>query len=311
MAEFQEWAQVSCIVPDGMVDAISDFLIELSSAGVGIENLVLDTFSLDTVEESPFKTVTAYFPVDGDLATRLAEISAYLHEHGPSFPGFHYQEPSLVTITEEDWSNNWKEHFKPVRVGNRLVIKPTWEDFPAVAEDIVLELDPGMAFGTGTHPTTRLCLVALEQIATLLAESGTVWRALDVGTGSGILSMAAAKLGAVTVTAIDIDPEAVRVAGENCALNGVADRVAVSDRPLSEIFDRFGLVLANILAEDLVRMAAALTACLDQNGFLVLSGILIEKEPLVIEGFAARGLVLHDVAREDEWSCLVFRKEAA
>ncbi len=307
MAEPHEWAQVSCVVPDGMVDAVSDFLIDLSSAGVGIENRVVDTFSLETLEEQPFKTVTAYFPQDGNLPSRLTEISAYLQEHGPLFPGFHFEKPHIVTITEEDWSTSWKEHFKPVRVGRRLVIKPSWEAFPAAAGDLVLELDPGMAFGTGTHPTTRLCLMTLEEIADGFTATGTPWSALDVGTGSGILSIAAVKLGAHQVTALDIDIEAVRVAAENCARNGVAEQVAVSERSLGDITERFGVILANILAEDLVRMAPLLVDRLAAHGFLILSGILLEKESLVIRGFASEQLVLHSTGREDEWSCLVFR----
>lgn len=311
MTDPQQWAQVSCVVPDEMVDAISDFLIELSSAGVGIDNRIVDTFSLETLEEHPFKTVSAYFPQDDDLPARLAEISAYLQEHGPLFPGFSYEEPQIVTITEEDWSTSWKEYFKPARIGKRLVIKPSWEAFPATTGDLVLELDPGMAFGTGTHPTTKLCLVALEEIADSFSTTGTPWEALDVGTGSGILSIAAAKLGAQKVIAIDIDKEAVRVAEENCTRNNVSRQVAVSDQSLAELSDHFGVILANILAEDLVRMAPLLVNRLAAHGFLILSGILLEKESLVIQGFASEQLALHSTGREDEWSCLVFRKAGA
>lgn len=125
----KEWAQVSCQVPSEMVDAVAEYLIGLSGGGVGIDNLVLDTFSLDTLEESPVKTVTAYFPADESIGDRLREIEAYLTENGPSFAGFVYREPTVSTITEQDWSTSWKEHFKPLRIGRRLVVKPTWEDF--------------------------------------------------------------------------------------------------------------------------------------------------------------------------------------
>lgn len=306
----KEWAQVSCEVPSEMVDALADYLIGLSGDGVGIDNLVLDTFSLESLEESPIKTVTAYFPDDESLSDRIREISAFLAQNGPSFAGFVYREPAVSMITEQDWSTSWKEHFKPLRIGKRLVVKPTWEEFSPEAGDLVLELDPGMAFGTGTHPTTMLCLSVLENL--LHGEIGNCLKSreiLDVGTGSGILGIAAAKLGASGVTAVDIDPEAVRVARENCQLNGVSSLVTVSDTPLDRIPGHFDVVIANILAEDLVRMAPELTSRLRPGGFLILSGILVEKEDLVKEGFSNRELTLAEIAREDEWSCLVYRQD--
>lgn len=304
----KKWAQVSCRVPAEMVDALAEYLIKMSGNGVGIDNLVLDTFTLDTLEEAPIKTVTAYFPADDLLDDRVREIEAYLAENGTQFPGFVYRKPSIDHITEEDWSSSWKEHFKPLRIGRRLVVKPTWEDFSPNTGDIVLELDPGMAFGTGTHPTTMLCLSILENLFS--TDHGEVMMprtVLDVGTGSGILSIASAKLGAGHVTAIDIDPEAVRVANENCALNGVSSVVSVSDTPLEKIPGVFDVVLANILAEDLVKLAPELTRRLKPGACMVLSGILVEKEDLVRKGFAGRRLDLIEVARESEWSCLVYR----
>lgn len=306
----KEWAQVSCEVPSEMVDAVAEYLIELSGNGVGIDNLVLDTFSLDSLAESPVKSVTAYFPADESLDDRVREIEDYLAANGPSFAGFAYRKPTVTMITEQDWSTSWKEHFKPLRIGRRLVVKPTWEDFSPGAEDLVLELDPGMAFGTGTHPTTMLCLTVLERL--LSGEGCNCLQSrdvLDVGTGSGILGIAAARLGASRVTAVDIDPEAVRVARENCELNRVSSLVAVSDTPLERIPGAFDIVIANILAEDLVRLAPDLTARLRPGAFLILSGILIEKEDLVKEGFANRKLTLTEVARENEWSCLVYRQD--
>jgi len=293
-----------------MVDAVAEFLIELSSNGVGIDNRTLDTFSLDSLEDTPTKTVTAYFQNDEFLAEKIRQIEAFLTENGPIFSGFSYRAPTISTIKEEDWSTSWKEHFKPLRVGKRLVIKPTWEEFPATADDIMLDIDPGMAFGTGTHPTTMLCLTVLEKLLTDCRDAAKAMTALDVGTGSGILSIAAAKFGIGHITAIDIDPEAVRVAHENCVLNGVEERVSVSDTPLGMICGSYDIVLANILAEDLVRMAPELIARLNPNGFLILSGILIEKETLVIEGYADPSMTLTEAAREGEWSCLVLRRNS-
>ncbi|RQW87892.1 MAG: 50S ribosomal protein L11 methyltransferase [Geobacter sp.] len=305
----KEWIQLAYEVPDAMVDTIAEFLIELSSTGVGIDNRTLDTFSLDSLEETPTKMVTAYFQSDEFLDERIRDIKAFLIENGPNFPGFIYQDPTITRITDEDWSTSWKEHFKPLRVGKHLVVKPTWEDFPAGPEDILLKIDPGMAFGTGTHPTTMLCLTVLEKILSGHRGKKKLLTALDVGTGSGILTIAAAKLGITRISAVDIDPEAVKVAQENCLLNGVTEQVCVSDTPLAMISDSFDIVLANILAEDLVRMAPELIAHLNPGGLLILSGILIEKETMVIDGYGISTMSLKEVCREGEWSCLVFQRE--
>jgi ribosomal protein L11 methyltransferase len=307
------WAEVSCEIPSAMVDRLSEFLVELSGSGVTIENLSVDTFSLDNLADSPAKTVTAYFPAAPDLDGYVKQIAAFLVDIGPDFPGFLFHEPGVSFIREEDWANNWKEHFKPSRIGTRLVIKPTWENYPAEADDIIIELDPGMAFGTGTHPTTRLCLEALERIFSGdlpfgAGDKTSPAEVLDVGTGSGVLSIAAAKLGARRVVALDIDPEAVAVAEQNLALNRVADSVRVGVDPLAEVPGVYDIVLANILAEELVRLGTELFDRVETNGYLILSGILTEKEQLVCEGFAPFSLALVEITREAEWSCIIYRR---
>ncbi len=306
----RKWFQVTCQVPAGLVDTLAEYMIELSNNGVAIDNLRLDTFSLDSLEESPVKTVTAFFADDVSVNGGIRAIESYIIEITKEYSDFEYVPPVVASITEEDWSSNWKEHFKPLRVGSRLVIKPTWESFPETADDIILELDPGMAFGTGAHPTTLLCLSMLEKYLTsaMNSEAKTL-SALDVGTGSGILSIAAVKLGVARVTAIDIDPEAVRVAEENCVLNKVDSSVSVSDTPLQVVQGRYDIVLANILAEELVRMAPELVRRMAPGGTLILSGILLEKEDLVLDGFAGFAVTLGEVVREQEWSCVVFRGE--
>ncbi|GAB7025647.1 50S ribosomal protein L11 methyltransferase [Geotalea toluenoxydans] len=303
------WTEISCEVPAAMVDLLADFLVELSGNGVSIENLSLDTFSLDTIEDSPLKTVKAYFAADNALEAHLDAVGAFLSANGPDFAGFVFKNPAVNAIDAEDWANNWKRYFKPVRIGSRLVIKPTWEEYSASPGDLILKLDPGMAFGTGGHPTTKMCLEALEQI--FLAEGAFKGAApaapvtvLDVGTGSGVLSIGAAKLGAERIIAIDIDADAVVVAGENVALNECSDVVELSTTPLQELTGNFDLVLANILAEELVRLAAELAVKLAPAGFLVLSGILSEKENFVLDGFSPYGLKVIEIRREGEWSCI-------
>ena len=304
----KDWAEIACEVPAEMVDALADFLVELTGNGVGVENLHLDTFSLDSLEDTPTKTVKGYLPLDDSLEEMRIRVEQFLAQKGPEFPGFTYMPPVVSVIRNEDWANNWKVHFKPVRIGERLVIKPTWEEYQKVAGDLVIQIDPGMAFGTGAHPTTRMCLESLERIC--FNESGGKLPdpVLDVGTGSGVLSIAAALMGATRITAVDIDPEAVRVTRENLELNGVADVVAASTTNLGDLPGEYGVVVANILAEELVRLADQLTAKVAPGGWLILSGILSEKEEFVCAAFTT--LTRTENPKEAEWCCLTFRKPA-
>lgn len=301
-----DWAEIACEVPAEMVDAMADFLVELTGNGVGIDNLHLDTFSLDTLEDTPTKNVKAYLPLDDSLEEMRIRIEHFLAENGPAFAGFVYAPPVVTVVRNEDWANNWKVHFKPVRIGERLVIKPTWEEYCELPGDLVIQIDPGMAFGTGAHPTTRMCLESLERICFNECGGKLPDPVLDVGTGSGVLSIAAALMGATRITAVDIDPEAVRVTQENLELNAVQNIVSASTTNLVDLKDVYAVVVANILAEELVRLAAQLTAKVAAGGWLILSGILTEKVEFVCGGFP--GLVLIESPREAEWSCLTFRK---
>lgn len=307
----RRWAEVSITAPNYFVEQLADFLTELTSSGVSIENRTVDTFSVDNIEETPCKTVTAYLPDDQTLPAFLSEIKAYLRAEANS--GISDTEPLVKFIDEEDWANNWKAYFKPSRIGRRLVIKPTWEPYATKDDEIVLEIDPGMAFGTGTHPTTRLCLEALERMYDRRAPYGGVTatprQVLDVGTGSGILAVAAARLGALRVVAVDIDPQAVEVARATSVLNATEGTVEVSATPLAAIAGSFQVIVANILAEELVRLAPDLVARLDPDGFLVLSGILAEREGFVMEGFAPFPLRHMETIRDEEWVCIVYQGE--
>jgi ribosomal protein L11 methyltransferase len=307
------WAEVSCDVPAAAVDCLAEFLVEISGGGVSIENLSVDTFTSETIEDSPIKSVKAYFPDDQDLDGKIADIAGFLASIAPTFPGFDPEPPMVNLLREEDWANNWKEHFKPSRIGSRLVIKPTWEEYTASADDIVIELDPGMAFGTGTHATTQLCLEAIERIfyrdppydLPHYCEPRDIF---DVGTGSGVLAIAAAKMGARSVTGIDIDPVAVEVANQNLILNHVEDITRITTEPLEGVAGIFDIVVANILAEELVRLRTELVTRLAAGGILILSGILTEKEELVLTGFSTPLLRLVEITRSAEWSCLSYRR---
>jgi ribosomal protein L11 methyltransferase len=236
-----------------------------------------------------------------------------METHIAPFCDFVPRPPTVAFLREEDWANNWKKHFRPSRVGKRLVIKPTWEGFTSDGDEVIIQLDPGMAFGTGAHPTSRLCLETIERIFTdpLFTDIDTPLKPdlLDVGTGSGVLAITAARLGAGRVVAVDIDPGAVAVAKENIGLNRVDDIVEVSTTPLKEVPGDFSVVVANIQAEDLVRMAGDLVGKTRWGGYLILSGILVEREEAVMEGFAGFSLDLTETVREGEWSCITYRKE--
>ena len=302
------WIEITCTVPEPMTESLADFLLELTGNGVSIENRKVDTFNVGDIAAETVKSVKCYLPDHERVEEILAQIESYLLSAGPSFPGFTFTSPTVSLLKEEDWANSWKVNFKPTRIGKRLVMKPSWELFVPEDGDIVLELDPGMAFGTGTHATTRLCLEALEKLLTEEASSPIGKTAvLDVGCGSGVLGIAAALYGAEKVNCIDIDPIAVKVTRENAAINGVEKVLAASETPLAAVEGVYQIVIANILAEELVKMREPLIDKMAEYGFLILSGILLEREEFVISGFSTPLLCLDSVTREDEWCCIVFR----
>lgn len=209
---------------------------------------------------------------------------------------------------EEDWANAWKEHYRVHRIGRRVVVRAPWHEYAPGPDEVVVELDPGMAFGTGLHPSTKLCVLALE------AELRPGASVLDVGTGSGVLAIAAALLGAGRVDAVDIEPVAVRSTRENAVRNGVGDRVSVSagsvgpDAPYPGTYD---LVLANIIARILVDLSTGLAAAVAPGGTLVLSGVIEGREPDVRAAFDALGLEFDRGAQIEDWVALVYRRPSA
>ena len=208
-------------------------------------------------------------------------------------------------IHEADWANAWKRHFPVLRLGRRLVIRPTWRRHRAVAGEVVIALDPGMAFGTGLHPTTRLCLVGIER----LADAGRLAGAsvIDVGCGSGILSVAAARFGAARVVGVDIDPIAVEATIANARRNHVARRVRAREGSLPTTGGPFDVVLANLIAGLLVRLAAELYAATEPGGRLLASGIYVDREPEVRRALAAAGF--HVTARDTEGDWVALEAE--
>jgi ribosomal protein L11 methyltransferase len=225
-------------------------------------------------------------------------------------------EPQVRTLREEDWAHAWKKFYKPLRVGQRVVLKPSWEEFVPLADDIVVELDPGMAFGTGLHPTTRLCIAALENV---VRPGDSV---LDLGTGSGVLAIVAHKLGATRLLAADIDPIAVAVTSENAARNGVpvgeggALDVRLGSVPAG-MAGQFRVIVANILAEVIAKLFDAeygyppLAEPLGPDGVMVLSGILDTRAGIVEEAAARHGLRVVEWLAEGDWVALIVRRAQA
>ncbi len=205
-------------------------------------------------------------------------------------------------VAEEDWAEAWKEHFHVERFG-RIVVVPSWRDHAPEPGDVVVTLDPGMAFGTGQHETTRMCLEALD------CHVRAGMRILDVGCGSGILAIAAAKLGAGGVLAIDIDPDCVRITTENANANrvgsAVSARVATREQPLADVVDqRFDLILANIVASTVIDLAPSFVPALGVDGRLISSGIIADREHETVEALTASGLRVESVRAIGEWRCI-------
>lgn len=203
-------------------------------------------------------------------------------------------------VNDEDWKDNWKEYFKPAKISNKIVVKPTWEDYVKQSEEeLVIEIDPGMAFGTGTHPTTSLCVKLLERN---IEHGDTV---LDVGCGSGILSMAAALLGVNEVTGIEIDPVAVEVAKENVELNHLSDKVCVIDGDLTKGLSLSAdIVVANLMADLVVMLSEDVAKHLKGKSIYISSGILIEKKEMVVEAIKKYGFEIIEILEEGEWCAI-------
>ncbi len=237
------------------------------------------------------------------------ELEHILESAAGRFSGGDYRLSFMVSeLADEDWSETWKAHFKPLRVGRHFLVAPTWEEVRPGAGDRVIRIDPGRAFGTGHHETTRLCLEWLESWAGDTAtgsrpRSGSL---LDVGTGSGILAMGAALLGFENIVALDNDPEAVEVAEANVKLNGLGDEIRLLVSAPGTGLGAFDVVISNIQSLPLIRMSRILVSLVKGSGRLVLSGILAEQAADVREEFEARGACLSGTRKAGEWVLLDF-----
>ena len=212
----------------------------------------------------------------------------------------------IIGVDEDDWADAWKQYYKPVKCGKNIVIVPLWEKYDAKDTDVIIKMDPGMAFGTGTHETTRLCLSLMEKH---LKKDMTV---LDMGTGSGILAIYAAKMGAEKIDAYDIDPVAVKVAKENFVENAVEDRIfcKVSDlmQNADKTREKYDFVCANIVADIVIRLSECMGDYVKKNGLCAVSGIIEPQAERVKNAVCQKGFVLIDELKENDWCAFVFKK---
>ena len=304
-----KWIETVVIIksenPEIALDLVSGLFMEYCLQGVVIEEPGRDPFAdwgEDAIDASDRYAVKGYFPKDDKADIRLDEVRerlADLSEIGDFSYDIEYTE-----VDEEDWAESWKEFFWPEKISERIVVKPTWREYEPVGDDIIIEIDPGMAFGTGAHPTTALCIRMLEKH---LKAGDSV---LDVGTGSGILLAASAKLGAGFLHGTDIDDVAVIVARENLLLNKVAESsflVEAGDL-VDKISRQYDVAVANILAEVVVRLLDNLPARVKNGGMMIFSGIITERMEMVLEKIRAVGLEVLEVMEDGGWVAICANK---
>ena len=300
MSPPKRWLELSVRAHQEAAETVAALLHKWGEGGVAI----FQEHEQETVDHDPrpvgaWLTLTSYLPDTVALPSRRDGLEKDLwHLH--AFHGDLVGRLETQWVAEEDWANAWKQFYTVLHVGERLVVKPRWQDYDPQPGEIVIALDPGMAFGTGTHPTTQLCLEALEQ----LPVAGK--RVLDVGTGSSILAIAAAMLGAADVEALDTDSVAVAAARDNVAQAGLAGAITVREGTLP-IFGNsaaYDIVLANITAQTLISLAPALHAAVAPHGRLLASGIIEQKANDVIAAFDAVGFDLRNRRESGDWVLL-------
>ncbi|HET7677365.1 MAG TPA: 50S ribosomal protein L11 methyltransferase [Candidatus Limnocylindrales bacterium] len=306
------WLELSVEADAEAVEAVSEILSRVAPGGVSAEPAfeLTDEGLGAEVDCSRPVTLRAYLPgIDAAAARRAAAQAEEALGHLQAFGLRPIGELRTRVVHEEDWADAWKRHFPVLRVGRRLVVRPTWRRHRKRPGDVVVALDPGMAFGTGLHPTTRLCLAGLERLADEGVVAGA--RVLDVGCGSGILGLAAARLGAAEVLGIDTDPIAVEATIANARCNRLGSRVRARQGSLPVAEGLFDVVLANLIASLLIDLALPLHEAVrpgqgsaGSGGRLLASGIFADREPEVRRAFAAAGLRVRHRAQEGDWVAL-------
>lgn len=305
-----DWKEISVLTEGVCVEALAGIFQNMGSGGVVIEDpqaarkyINQEGWNPETVSpdflQHEFVVVKAYFPADKDI---LAEIQAYIARIEKNF-----QTECRLFIDEvrnEDWEENWKKYYHAFKVGERLVVKPSWEEYQAQPGEVVINIDPGMAFGTGIHASTRFCLRFIDQYV----RGGEA--VIDAGCGSGILSIGAAKLGATSVFAMDIDDLAARIARENVQLNGLEESIQVEAGDIIEAMQgrKADMILANITAEVVVELIPEAARVLAPGGYLFGSGIVDSRWPGVKQALERYGFVIAEVIQDVDWIGVAARR---
>ena len=309
-----KWCEISIQTSHEAVELIAEIFRDLGASGVVIEDPELvndyitsgkwDYTDIPIAKETEVVVEKAYLPVNGELEGRIQtlqqEIKA-LESRGVNTA------PAVLTTAElqdEDWSDTWKQYFHTEKPGERVVIKPTWEEYEPKGDEIVIELDPGAAFGTGTHATTSMCIRQLEK---LVKPGMTVF---DLGTGSGILSIISAKLGAKNIQAVDYDDSVLKIVEENLEQNNVQDIISVAQSDLMQnVHGKAELVIANIIADIIIRLFDQLDEHLEQGGTLLTSGIIEDRIEDVLAVAEKHGYGVVERLENKGWACITFKRK--
>ena len=305
------WIEISVITKSEALEPITGIFYGLNCPNIAIEDpddlllreqgpLTWDFADINILEhKGNAAVIKAYFSQDDKVEEIVEHVKEKLIEIKEL--GFDIGEGTVEAkkMYEEDWANNWKQYYKPVKITDKIVIKPIWEEYEKTDEELIIELDPGMAFGTGTHETTRMCIKALDKY---VKPNTTVF---DVGCGSGILAIAAAKLGAKHVVGVDLDPIAVDSSNENISFNDL-DNIEILEGNLLDVVDgKADIVVANIIAEIICVLTADVKTALNDGGLFITSGIIHDRVDMVTEKFAECGFEVLEINKDGEWNCIV------
>lgn len=304
--DHDKWLKIEISASTELMDALGNFLEETGAQGVFQETI--ESQPGDFPESNINETIKAYFPQDMRTEKRIAALQKYLESLQEIFPELAAPSLRTETISDPNWAEQWKKYFKPIRVSNNIIVKPTWERYTASGRDIVIEIDPGMAFGTGQHASTRMCIEAIEDV---ILKDRTIpnWKVLDVGCGTGILGITAAKLGAEDVICLDIDKKAIEIARENAAINSVDGRVRIINQDAAAFKEPRNLIIANLTAKLLLKLRANLTHILLPEGYMIISGIIEQDTRDIEDSFSLHQMFSSRIITEKEWVCFVLRKK--
>jgi ribosomal protein L11 methyltransferase len=307
--EKAKWVHFKLYTQPELAEALSNYLTEMGAQGVFEEFLQTGVSDVPEPEPQDERVLNAYFPSGTEDEKHISDLQSYISNLAELFPKL--KKPTFTTelIIDPQWGEVWKRFFKPLRITKNIIVKPSWERYSATGRETVIEIDPGMAFGTGQHPSTSMCIEAMEEIL-LKDRTFQKWRVLDVGTGTGILGISAAKLGASSVMCVDIDDQAVEIAHKNVAVNHVGDRVVIVNSDVAKIKGTFELIVANLTAETLIKIKSHLVKMMEKGGYLVISGIFEKNRQDVEKAFTRDDLISHKVIVDKEWVCYVYKKPA-